>query len=110
MNETLIFSVLIVGILGHELHLADYRVFAMVPKTRSLMGWSVIDTWIEICLGYVEVDFPVGLGRGVEIIGSEKRYIGPTWPRVELTYKFHFLAYCMAHLCRSNGSTDIARP
>ena len=52
----------------------------------------------------------MGLGRGVEIIESEKRYIGPTGPRVELTYKFHFLAYCMAQLCRSNGSTDIARP
>ncbi len=62
------------------------------------MGRSVIDDWVEFCLGYVEVGCPVGLGRGVEISEREKRYIGLTRPRLLLMFKIHFLASRMAQL------------
>ena len=46
-----------------------------MPERWSLMGRSVTDNWMEFCQRYVEV--AVGLGRDVESIESEKRYIGP---------------------------------
>ena len=45
----------IVGMLRHELHLTDYRTFAMMTKRWTLTGRSLINHWIEFCQGYVEV-------------------------------------------------------
>ena len=93
MNGALVFSVLIVNILRHDLHLAASKVLAAVLERWSPMGHFVIDDWVRFPMRYkelrqiiVDVDIPVGLGQGVEIVKSEKRYIKLTRPRLELMH------------------------
>ena len=57
------------------------------------MDQSIINDWVGFPIGCkelrqtnVDVDIPVGLGRGIKIVESEERYIDLTRPRLELMH------------------------
>ena len=89
----------------HDLHLPEFRLLAIVLERWSPMGQFVIDNWVGYPMGHkkltqtnVEINISVGLGRGVEIVEGEERYIDMTRPRLEL--KRMVWGSCAAAMCQ----------